>query len=110
MLGKWTGSSAREEMITVGKPPAPSDYAILLCPLSRADGGGYLAVVPDLPGCLADGDTPEQAFTNAQDAHPDRCSGSSCLPSLLRSELIHHPSGGRMFPVFDHRIDGDDAS
>ena len=55
-------------MITVGKPPAPSDYAILLCPLSRADGGGYLAVVPDLPGCLAGGDTPEQAFTNAQDA------------------------------------------
>ena len=30
--------------------------------------------------------------------------------SLLRSELIHHPSGGRMFPVFDHRIDGEDAS
>jgi predicted RNase H-like HicB family nuclease len=51
----------------MGKPPAPSDYAILLCPLSRADGGGYLAVVPDLPGCL-DGDTPEQAFTNAQHA------------------------------------------
>jgi len=52
----------------MGKPPAPSDYAVLLCPLSRADGGGYLAVVLDLPGCLADGDTPEQAFTNAQDA------------------------------------------
>jgi antitoxin HicB len=46
----------------------PSDYAILLCPLSREDGGGYLAVVPDLPGCLSDGDTPERAFTNAQDA------------------------------------------
>ena len=42
----------------MGKPPAPSDYAILLCPLSRVDGGGYLAVVPDLAGCLADGDTP----------------------------------------------------
>jgi hypothetical protein len=36
-------------MIAMGKPPAPSDYAILLCPLSRADGNGYLAVVPD-PG------------------------------------------------------------
>ena len=33
-----------------------------------SDGGGYLAVVPDLPGCLSDGDTPEQAFTNAQNA------------------------------------------
>ena len=48
--------------------PAPSDYAILLCPLCAGGWRRDLAVVSDLPGCLADGDTPEQAFTNAQDA------------------------------------------
>lgn len=46
----------------------PSDYPVLLRALAESDGGGYLAVVPDLPGCLSDGDTPEQAFTNAQNA------------------------------------------
>ena len=24
--------------------------------------------VPDLPGCISDGETPQEAFTNAQDA------------------------------------------
>ena len=28
------------------------------------DGGGYLAVVPDLPGCMSDGDTPAEAVQN----------------------------------------------
>jgi antitoxin HicB len=46
----------------------PSDYPVLLRALAADDGGGYLAVVPDLPGCLSDGDTPEQAFANALDA------------------------------------------
>jgi antitoxin HicB len=46
----------------------PSEYPILLRPLSAADGGGYLAVVVDLPGCMSDGDTPEGAYANAQDA------------------------------------------
>ncbi len=46
----------------------PSDYSVSLRALSAADGGGYLAVVPDLPGCLSDGDTPEGAYANAMDA------------------------------------------
>jgi predicted RNase H-like HicB family nuclease len=32
------------------------------------DGGGFLATVPDLPGCMSDGETPEEAVTNVQDA------------------------------------------
>ena len=32
------------------------------------EGGGFLATVPDLPGCMSDGETPEQAITNVQDA------------------------------------------
>jgi antitoxin HicB len=46
----------------------PSDYSVLLRALSTADGGGFLAWVPELPGCMSDGETPQDAFANAQDA------------------------------------------
>ena len=44
------------------------DYAIVIEPLSEADGGGFLARVPDLPGCLSDGETPQEALANVCDA------------------------------------------
>lgn len=44
------------------------DYPIIVQPLSADDGGGYSAVVPDLPGCMSDGDTPEEAVVNVKDA------------------------------------------
>jgi len=44
------------------------DYPVLIEPLSVEDGGGYLATVPDLPGCMSDGDTREQAARNVDDA------------------------------------------
>jgi predicted RNase H-like HicB family nuclease len=36
--------------------------------LADSDGGGYLALVPDLPGCMSDGETPEEALKNVQEA------------------------------------------
>ncbi len=36
-------------------------YAVLVEPLSDEDGGGFLATVPDLPGCMTDAETPEEA-------------------------------------------------
>jgi len=44
------------------------EYPVLISPLSAEDGGGFLATVPDLPGCMSDGETPEEAVTNVQDA------------------------------------------
>ena len=44
------------------------EYAVLIAPLSEEDGGGFSAVVPDLPGCMSDGDTPEAAIANVRDA------------------------------------------
>ena len=44
------------------------DYRIVIEPLSEEDGGGYFATVPDLPGCMSDGETPEEAIVNVQDA------------------------------------------
>lgn len=43
-------------------------YRIVIQPLSREDGGGYLAAVPELPGCIADGATDIEALENAHDA------------------------------------------
>ena len=43
-------------------------YPVIVSPLSEADGGGFAATVPDLPGCISDGDTPEEAIANVADA------------------------------------------
>ena len=44
------------------------EYAVVVEPLSQDDGGGFVATVPDLPGCMSDGETPAEALENAQDA------------------------------------------
>lgn len=46
----------------------PLAYRVVIEPLSLADGGGYFATVPDLPGCMSDGETAEEALLNVQDA------------------------------------------
>ena len=46
----------------------PLVYSVLVEPLTPDEGGGYAATVPDLPGCMSDGDTPEDALTNVRDA------------------------------------------
>jgi antitoxin HicB len=43
-------------------------YPVIVSPLPEADGGGFVATVPDLPGCMSDGDTPEEAIANVLDA------------------------------------------
>lgn len=43
-------------------------YQIVLSPLSEDMGGGYVAFVPDLQGCMSDGETPEQALEQLADA------------------------------------------
>ena len=50
--------------------------------------GGYVVEFPDLPGCLTQGDTPEEAFSMAEDARIgwieteyDRSNGDIPMPS-----------------------------
>jgi antitoxin HicB len=45
-----------------------TEYALMVEPLSDADGGGCLATVPALPGCMGDGDTPKAALADAEAA------------------------------------------
>lgn len=43
-------------------------YPLNIRPLDAADGGGFLIEVPDLPGCIADGETIEEALTEIESA------------------------------------------
>ncbi|MBC7155187.1 MAG: type II toxin-antitoxin system HicB family antitoxin [Rhodobacteraceae bacterium] len=44
------------------------DYVIVILPLSEEDGGGFVGFVPDLQGCISDGETREEALKNTQQA------------------------------------------
>ena len=44
------------------------DYPVLIEPLAPENGGGFIATVLDLPGCMSDGATPEEAMANVRDA------------------------------------------
>jgi len=45
-----------------------ANYEIRVKTLPPEDGGGFLAWVPDLPGCASDGSTPTEAVENATQA------------------------------------------
>ncbi len=47
---------------------AEREYPVVIAPLAAEDGGGFLATVPDLPGCMSDGETREEAARNIADA------------------------------------------
>ena len=44
------------------------EYSVVVEPLCPEDGGGFVETVPDLPGCMSDGETPEEALLHVQDA------------------------------------------
>jgi antitoxin HicB len=37
-------------------------YAVIVEPIAEAEGSGFLASVPDLPGCMTDAESPELAL------------------------------------------------
>ena len=44
------------------------EYPVVVEPLMPEDGGGFAAIVPDLPGCMSDGEMPEDALAHVRDA------------------------------------------
>lgn len=43
-------------------------YQFTVRPLSKEEGGGYLVEYPDIPGCMSDGETIEEAIANGREA------------------------------------------
>ena len=66
---KGVSGMSAVELVPRITPPWPFEaYAHIVSPLPEADGGGYLITLPDLPGCMADGETEAQAVENGRDA------------------------------------------
>jgi antitoxin HicB len=45
-----------------------TEYRFTVRPLTGDEGGGHLIEFPDLPGCMSDGETIEEAIANGEDA------------------------------------------
>jgi antitoxin HicB len=48
-----------------------TDYRSTIHRLTAEEGGGYLIEFPDLPGCMSDGETIEEALANGAEAKRD---------------------------------------
>jgi antitoxin HicB len=46
-------------------------YRFIVRPLSKEEGGGYLVEYPEIPGCMSDGETVDEAIANAREALRD---------------------------------------
>ncbi|MBI3682792.1 MAG: type II toxin-antitoxin system HicB family antitoxin [Acidobacteria bacterium] len=46
-------------------------YQFTVRPLSAEEGGGYLVEYPDIPGCMSDGETINEAIVNGREALRD---------------------------------------
>jgi hypothetical protein len=71
-------------------------YRFTVRPLPEEEGGGYLIEFPDLPGCMSDGETIEEAITNGIDAIA-RLDLRRCAPRATRS--LHRPAPRRHGPL-----------
>jgi antitoxin HicB len=47
------------------------EYRFTIRPLTQEEGGGYLTEFPDLPGCMSDGETIDEALANGAEAKHD---------------------------------------
>jgi predicted RNase H-like HicB family nuclease len=71
------------------------EHAVCIEPLTESDGGGYLATAPDLPGCMSDGETPEEALKNVQEAIVSWIEAATELKQDI-SQGIEDVSAGRV--------------
>ena len=64
-----------------------ADYPFTIRHLSLGEGGGYLIEYPDLPGCISDGATVDEAIANGRDA-------IGCWIAAARESERHIPMPG----------------
>lgn len=68
--------SGRRAAMKVQERPASYDiggneYPFIVRPLAAEEGGGYLVEFPDLPGCISDGETVDEAIANGMEARQE---------------------------------------
>ena len=63
------------------------EYRITIRPLSKDEGSGYLVEYPEIPGCMSDGETIEEAIANGREALRD------CLEVFKESGRKAPPPG-----------------
>jgi len=68
------------------------DYRIVVERLSDEDGGGFAAYVPDLPGCMSDGETRPEAIAHAEEAISDWIEAAKSM-----GRPVPHPAPIRAF-------------
>lgn len=84
-------------------PPHPFEaYAHIIGPLSEEDGGGFLITLPDLPGCMSDGETEAEALENGRDAFEAwvsaRADAGRPIPApAFRPDMIEVPASSGKF-------------
>lgn len=83
-------------------PPYPFEaYSHVVGPLSKEEGSGFLFTIPDLPGCMSDGETIEEAIENGRDAFYSVVSALSDMgreipaPSLRPNSISVPASSGK---------------
>jgi predicted RNase H-like HicB family nuclease len=67
-------------------------YAVTIEPLSESEGGGFVAIVHDLPVCMSDGATPEDALANVRDAIEAWIKAAQDLGHIVPEPSTHHAS------------------
>jgi len=66
------------------------EYRFTVRPMTADEGGGYLIEFPDLPGCMSDGATVEEAIVNGAEAKRDwiaamRAAGRALPPPTVEA-------------------------
>ena len=65
------GQRGQEQMSVKISNQTLDSYRLTVRKLSREEGGGYLAEYPDIPGCMSDGETIEEAVAKGREALRD---------------------------------------
>jgi len=68
------------------------DYPIQIERLSEADGGGFVAFAIDLPGCMSDGESQEDAVKNLRDAIVEWIDQARALGRAIPEPTQHEPT------------------
>jgi predicted RNase H-like HicB family nuclease len=76
-------------MCVESKIPTFETYPFSVDLLPKEDGGGYVITFPDLPGCMSDGETVDEAIANGREAF------RAWMESLIEDgKPIPEPHGG----------------